>query len=72
MSLYRLCRNKTGFNVRILLTDDGPFRSTMSTLRLRKLAILHIERQLTAEMVFDNVIAEFATKNQEGLLYGKL
>lgn len=37
-------------------------RSTMSTLRLRNLAILSIERQLTDEIVFDNVIEEFANK----------
>ena len=37
-------------------------RSTMSTLRLRNLAMLSIERQLTDEIVFDDVIAEFANK----------
>ena len=34
----------------------------MSTLRLRNLAILSIERQFTDEIVFDDVVDEFARK----------
>ena len=37
-------------------------RSTMSTLRLRNLAMLSIERELTDEIAFDDVTEEFANK----------
>ena len=37
-------------------------RSTMSNLRLRNLAMLSIERELTDKITFDDVIAEFANK----------
>ena len=36
--------------------------STMSTLRLRNLAMLSMEQQLTDEIKFENVIEEFASK----------
>ena len=37
-------------------------RSTMNSLRMRNLAILSIERQLTDEIDFDNVIDNFANR----------
>ena len=37
-------------------------RSAMSTLRLRNLAMLSIEQELTDEVAFDDVSEEFANK----------
>jgi len=37
-------------------------RSSMSTLRMRNLAILSIEQQLTDEINFDIAVEEFANK----------
>ena len=42
-------------------------RSTMSTLRLRNLAILSIEQQLTDATDFDNVIDDFANRKARKL-----
>jgi len=44
----------------------------MSTLRLRNLAVLSVEQQLTDEINFDIVIEEFANKKARKLLCKKL
>ena len=40
----------------------------MSTLRLRNLAMLSIERELTDEIAFDDVIEEFANKKSRKIV----
>jgi len=47
-------------------------RSSMSTLRMRNLAIPSIEQQLTDEIHFDIAVEELLTKRQEKLLGRKL
>ena len=45
-------------------------RSTMSSLRMRNLAILSIERQLTNEIDFNNVIDKFANRKAGNVFCG--
>ena len=44
-------------------------RSTMSNLRLRNLAMLSIERQLTDEIDFDNFIDDFANRKARKVFF---